>query len=147
MTPSILDLHDPPRTPLRAWRPSRTEALLILAAIAVPPAILVLLATMLTFHGSNDTRENAAQADLSSMRTALDAFQVDNARYPTTAEGLTPLVTRPPALPTWRGPYLEEIRIDPWRTPYRYTLTPGTRPDLRSAGPDQLFDTPDDLTY
>jgi general secretion pathway protein G len=117
-----------------------------MALLALVP-IIASFCLIHSFSRSTCTKETSARTDLSNLRTALDAFQVDNARYPTTAEGLTPLVTRPPDLPTWRGPYLEEIRIDPWRTPYRYTPCPGARPDLRSAGPDQLFDTPDDLTY
>jgi prepilin-type N-terminal cleavage/methylation domain-containing protein len=37
--------------------------------------------------------------------------------------------------------------IDPWKTSIRYVYLPGTAiPVLTSAGPDKIFDTPDDIT-
>ena len=35
-------------------------------------------------------------------------------------------------------------RHDPWATPYRITTT-GTNTEVRSAGPDKKFGTPDDI--
>ena len=35
--------------------------------------------------------------------------------------------------------------IDPWGTPYRFTLQDGQSPLIRSAGPDRIFDDKDDL--
>lgn len=96
------------------------------------------------------TRKDAVKSQLEGFKTALDAFEVDMGRYPTRAEGLTVLVTSPigSAASNWRGPYLDRVPIDPWGTPYRYLgggkdhLIPGY---ITSAGPDGLFDTPDDL--
>lgn len=38
---------------------------------------------------------------------------------------------------------------DPWGTPYRYVMDEHGRgiAELRSAGPDRVFDTADDVTY
>jgi hypothetical protein len=35
--------------------------------------------------------------------------------------------------------------VDPWGTPYRFTMENGQPPLIRSAGPDRAFDTKDDL--
>jgi general secretion pathway protein G len=75
------------------------------------------------------------------MQTALGAFNVDYDRYPTSAEGLVALVTRPANIPEapWHGPYLEKVPHDPWGHEYVYH-SPGmhntNRFDLYSLGPD-----------
>lgn len=53
--------------------------------------------------------------------------------------------------PGWAGPYLasDSILNDTWGRPYRYQLTRqggGDVASIRSAGPDGVFDNPDDLT-
>ncbi len=146
MPPPILDLHHPARTRLLDWRPSRSVPFWIVAATMGPLLILAVLWISRPFQGTGCTKEGSAKADLSFMGTALDAFQVDNGRYPTATEGLDALITRPPSLPSWHGPYVEPILTDPWTTPYRYPPPTATATDLRSAGPDKTFNTPDDLT-
>ncbi len=55
------------------------------------------------------------------MGTALDAFEVDCGRYPTTEEGLHALVEAPGNVQDWRGPYLKKgVPADPWGNPYTY---------------------------
>jgi len=84
-----------------------------------------------------------------NIAAALDAFGEDTGRYPTTAEGLDALVT-PLDLEGWYGPYLERIHTDKWGASYRYTCLPDAADgffELRSAGPDCTFGTPDDITY
>jgi general secretion pathway protein G len=59
---------------------------------------------------------------------ALDAYRLDNGRYPTTDQGIDALRSAPtvePAPRNWRGPYLRrEIPADPWGNPYQY-VSPG----------------------
>lgn len=84
----------------------------------------------------------AAELDISNFRTALDKFQGDCGRYPTTDEGLRALIKRPTgiAASSWRGPYLAhpEIPLDPWGHSYLYRY-PGVKSpekyDVFSAGP------------
>ncbi|MGC9023154.1 MAG: type II secretion system major pseudopilin GspG, partial [Dissulfurimicrobium sp.] len=60
---------------------------------------------------------------------ALDAFRLDNGRYPTTEEGLKALREKPPGLDTWNGPYLPKpIPKDPWGHDYVYRC-PGEHGD------------------
>jgi len=62
-----------------------------------------------------------ARAQLDAFRKALDAFRIDNGRFPTTSEGLDALVNAPAGAPRWHGPYLQEaIPLDPWGTPFQY---------------------------
>ena len=81
-----------------------------------------------------------AQSDIASLGVALGAFEVDNGRYPTSAEGLGALSVQPGGLTNWKGPYIERPVVnDPWGNPYVY-VCPGTHNtdgyDLHSFGPD-----------
>jgi general secretion pathway protein G len=68
-----------------------------------------------------------ARAQMDAFRKAVEAFRIDNGRYPTTAEGLDALVHAPAGATRWHGPYLQDaIPPDPWGTPYQY----------QSPGPD-----------
>ena len=51
-------------------------------------------------------------------------------------------------LPVGSGVIIDLPRyIDPWKMSIRYEYLPGTAfPTLTSAGPDKVFDTPDDIT-
>lgn len=42
-----------------------------------------------------------------TLSVSLDAFRLDNGRYPTTEEGLTALISNP-GLQTWDGPYVSD---------------------------------------
>jgi hypothetical protein len=82
---------------------------------------------------------------LSKVETALDAFEVDCACFPTTTQGLSALFTNP-GLPAWHGPYLDSglVLTDGWGMPLHYEQD-GTGLTLRSAGPDKIFQTTDDI--
>ncbi len=67
------------------------------------------------------------RAQIEAFTKALDSFRLDVGRYPTTEEGLGALVTQPPALAKWNGPYLgKDVPLDPWSHPYQY-LSPGSK--------------------
>ena len=93
---------------------------------------------------------HGTMAELSSIKTALDAFEVDNGRYPTTAEGLAALTACPAGLNgTWAGPYVFKLPVDPWFHPYVYRGLDTTKTgivELLSAGPDGVEGTADDVT-
>jgi general secretion pathway protein G len=106
--------------------------------------ILVVLASIVVpkFTGrSEQARLTAAKTDISAIDGALDAFEVDNGRYPSNEEGLAALITAPSGLQNWHGPYLKRstLPVDPWGAPYVYHY-PGTHNangyDLFSTGPD-----------
>ena len=117
----------------------------ILAALVIP-----------SFAGrAEQSRIVAAKTDIvSNLGVVLDLFETDNGFYPTTAQGLSALIsspTSPPAPPNWRGPYVKkkEIPQDTWGHPYVY-VCPGSRNpegyDLSSYGQDGVEGGGDDVT-
>jgi general secretion pathway protein G len=111
----------------------------ILAALALPK-----------FTGRTEqARVTAAQTQIASFATALDAFEVDTGRYPRGNDGLNQLLAQPSDVTNWRGPYMKsDIPMDPWGKPYVYEYPGRVNPtgyDLRSAGPDGQINTGDDI--
>lgn len=89
---------------------------------------------------ANRSEVVAARAQMGAFDKALQAYRIDLGRFPTTAEGLGALVRPYGDQPRWRGPYLQnEIPLDPWDQPYRYT-NPGPNGkdfEIRSLGRDR----------
>ncbi|MFT7775423.1 type II secretion system major pseudopilin GspG [Roseateles sp.] len=82
----------------------------------------------------------AARAQLAAIDKALQAFRIDNKRFPTTQEGLAALTIAPSSAPQWAGPYLQSaVGNDPWGQPYQYAFPgrPGRDYDLYSSGPSK----------
>lgn len=90
------------------------------------------------------TLEQTAKHELIVMRVALERFERDCGRYPTTEEGLVALVRRPPELIDWDGHYVTLIRPDPWKHPYVYRCDNGMI-TLLSLGADGIEGTADDI--
>jgi general secretion pathway protein G len=118
--------------------------------------VMVILATMAAivlpkFTGrSKQAKITAAKTQISQLEVALDAFEIDLSRYPTTAEGLRGLVERPTSdADAWQQPYLkQDVPKDPWGNDYVYRY-PGQYNedgyDLYSFGPDGKLGGEDDI--
>jgi general secretion pathway protein G len=136
---------------LRTRRSSRggftlIELLLVLVILGVLAAIVVP-----KFSGRTEqARITAAQSQISTFSTALDAFEVDNGYYPRGRNGLSDLVVAPRDAQSWRGPYLQkDIPNDPWGNAYIYESPGKNNPsgyDISSMGPDGQANTDDDIT-
>ena len=120
--------------------------ILVLAAMVVP-----------NFAGKGkQARTAAAKADIdANLSTALDLYELDNGRYPTTEQGIKSLVEKPNSSPVpanWNGPYVKKKRIpiDPWGKDYVYT-SPGQHNtdgyDLSSNGPDGVTSDDDIVNW
>ncbi len=115
------------------------ELMLVVIIIGVLAA-----AVLPRFAGrSEQARISAAESDINAnIAVALDMYEIDNGRYPTTDQGLRALRERPttqPAPRNWNGPYLRRDPIDPWGNPYQYrypTSRAGVDYELYSLGPD-----------
>jgi general secretion pathway protein G len=115
------------------------ETLVVIAVIA----ILASIVTPMVFRNVGDAKVSSARAQIEILATALDSYRLDNDYYPSTAQGLGALRTKPSGQPSagnWRGPYIrKDVSADPWDKPYLY-LSPGTiNPasyDLLSLGRD-----------
>ena len=123
------------------------ELLLVLVILGVLAAIVVP-----KFSGRTEqARQTAAQTQIATFGTALDAFEVDNGYYPKGKEGLQDLIVQPRDAQNWRGPYLKgnEIPLDPWGQAYVYECPGKMNPnsyDLMSLGPDGREGGDDDIT-
>jgi general secretion pathway protein G len=69
-----------------------------------------------------------ARAQIEAFEKSLDTYRLDVGRYPTSEEGLSALLSAPPAAAAkWNGPYLKKgIPQDPWGHPYQYRA-PGAK--------------------
>jgi general secretion pathway protein G len=130
----------------------RRQAGFTLVELLLVMMILVALAAVVIpkFRGrSEQAKETQAIMQISSFETVLDAFEVDNGYYPEGEEGLWDLVEQPEDADNWRGPYLDEVPLDPWSEEYIYEY-PGkyneSGYDLVSMGPDRREGTEDDVT-
>ncbi|HNQ34835.1 MAG TPA: type II secretion system major pseudopilin GspG [bacterium] len=121
------------------------ELLLVLVILTILAAIVVPRYA----KRSEQARITAASTDIASLEAALDLFEVDAGRYPSTEEGLEALVEVPAQLENWKGPYIKRgVPKDPWGNPYVYT-SPGDNNsnsyDLYSYGPDGKDGGDDDI--
>jgi len=122
------------------------ELLLVMVIIAILAAIVVP-----KFTGRiEDSRIKAAKADISNLKTTLGLFEIDNGRFPTTAEGLSALITNPGNLPNWHKVLdKSSVPVDPWGNAYVYRSPNSSGDasafDLMSDGPDGREGTADDI--
>jgi len=84
-----------------------------------------------------------ALRNLETLRVALEQMRSHVGRYPLSGEGLVSLM-HDPGLAGWKGPYVLELKPDPWQRQFLY-VSDGTNVLLYSAGPDGLPRTADDL--
>lgn len=97
------------------------------------------------FRQIDKAKVTTAKIQLKSFEQALDAYRMDNGRYPSTEQGLDALVHKPAGDPVpkrWAPEgYLSggKVPLDPWDNPYQYA-SPGTHNpysfDLWSYGAD-----------
>jgi general secretion pathway protein G len=100
------------------------ELMVVLVIIGVLAALIV----PNVLDRADDARVAAARTDVGNISQAL---KLDNQRYPTAAQGLEALVSRPTTEPVptnWR-PYLEKLPTDPWGNKYQY-INPGIKRDV-----------------
>ncbi|MEE9250389.1 MAG: type II secretion system major pseudopilin GspG [Alphaproteobacteria bacterium] len=107
--------------------------------------VLVILGLLATFAAPrvikylSGAKVDAAAAQLQNIAATLDLYRLEVGHYPSAEQGLEALVTQPPGVDSWNGPYIKkwEMLIDPWGDPYHYRF-PGEHGDfdLFSLGAD-----------
>ncbi len=118
------------------------RAFTLIEIMVVVVILGILAATIIPqFMGTkHEARVSAAKAHVSELESALERFYVHMDRYPTADEGLTVLVQAPATdADKWRGPYIKQLRPDPWGHPYEYRVPGIHHPssfDLWSKGAD-----------
>lgn len=128
------------RIKLRGRR--RTEGGFTLIEILVVITIIALIMSLVgprVLNYLGESKVKAAKIQIQSFGSALDLFNLDTGRYPTTSEGLTALVQSPGTVQAWNGPYLKGgvVPNDPWGKPFVYR-SPGEHGpyDIMSYGSD-----------
>lgn len=99
----------------------------------------------------NKGKQDIARTQIAGFGQALQAYYLSHSYYPTTAQGLQALISRPS---TGRVPenypdggYLgkKELPKDPWGNEYRYVCEDGQNFTITSAGPDGQEGGSDDI--
>jgi general secretion pathway protein G len=129
---------------MKAPLPSRRAAGFTMIEIMVVVIIIGVLAALIIpqFMGTTtDAKISAAKSDVSQIESAIERFNIHMDRYPTMDEGLKVLVEAPASEDKkWRGPYIKQLRADPWGNPYQYRV-PGIHHtstfDVWSCGADK----------
>lgn len=117
-----------------------------LIEVLVVIVVIALLASLVApnvFRHLGSAKDATARSQIQMLGAALDAYRLDNGRYPTTEQGLEALSRAPGLEPrprNWRSPYLRgAVPLDPWGNAYVYR-SPGTQTefgfDLLSLGAD-----------
>ncbi len=127
--------HPPGRTLLRLLLP-----LLLLAALGLGLVRTARVPKADTVASQRQLAEDNAQ----TLLVALQRLAADCGRPPTEQEGLVSLIHNP-GLTDWQGPYIFELKPDPWGRPFRYSPQPDDTICIGSDGPDALPSTDDDL--
>ena len=117
------------------------EGFTLIELMVVVIVLAVLAATIIPqFAGTtHDAKVSKAKTDIATLKGALERFAVYMDRYPNTEEGLEALANDPTQGGSkWRGPYIEEVLLDPWDHEYHYTCpgNAGRSFDLVSHGAD-----------
>jgi general secretion pathway protein G len=132
---------------------ARQGAGFTLMEIMLVVLIIALLAAMLIGNSADylgfgqDTR---AKADMNTIKVNLTIYRGGAGNYPSTAQGLKAMVSRPDGEPrpvTWRQ-ITDKVPIDPWGNEFIYVCPGQKNPgsfDLYSAGKDRQQGTADDV--
>lgn len=98
--------------------------LIELLVVIVVIGVLASLVAPNVFQHVGSAKDATARSQIEMLGAALDAYRLDNGRYPTGQQGLDALWTASIADPrpsNWRGPYTRKaIPLDPWGHPYVY---------------------------
>lgn len=115
-------------------------------------AVVVIMGLLMSIIGVSisgqidKARLATARAQIAQLESALELYRMDNGRYPTTAQGLQALLTKPGDAPEPRnyprGGYLskKDALLDPWSEPFQYSSPGGHNSygfDLWTLGADQ----------
>jgi len=126
----------------RAANARRAAAFTLIEIMVVIIIIGVLAATIIPKFATTtyDAKVSAAKGHIAELDSAIERFYVHMDRYPTMDEGLKILVDPPSTEDKkWRGPYITQLRNDPWGNAYQYRV-PGIHRassyDLWSRGAD-----------
>ena len=87
-----------------------------------------------------------ATESVRNLAIALGRYRYHVGRFPSTEEGLEQLASKNVSARGWNGPYIRDLKPDPWKNEYIYTYNGESEPPtLYSKGPDGKAGTTDDI--
>ncbi|MFZ5628208.1 MAG: type II secretion system major pseudopilin GspG [Spirochaetota bacterium] len=96
----------------------------------------VLLVVLRDDKASRAKAEVELKVTYGKIQFALFEFKNKFGRVPTSEEGLDALVTQPPGLEGWSGPYMDKrYLLDPWKNRFKYDVE-GSQAKITSLGAD-----------
>lgn len=118
-------------------RPLRERGFSLMELMVVI-AILGILATVVVKNvmpSLGKGKVTGAQTSIKSLKEAVTMFYMNNSRLPDSLEVLTQ-----PDPENFNEPYIQDSDslIDPWKTPYEYTIEGGRKFKIISLGADQM---------
>lgn len=129
------------RTP-ESQRKRRGFTLIEIMAVVLILGLLTTLVGVAILPQLEKGQIATTRSQIKMLESALETYRMDNAKFPTTEQGLDALVNKPADVRNYQeGGYLREPRvpIDPWGNPYKYE-SPGSHNkrgyDIWSLGPD-----------
>lgn len=93
------------------------ELMLVMVILAILAAVVLPKMT----GRSKDAKKAAAKTDIATIGGAMEQFEVDTGRYPTSEEGLAALTVQPSNAANWHQ-YLQRAPKDPWGNDYVFTI-------------------------
>ncbi|MGI9430325.1 MAG: type II secretion system major pseudopilin GspG [Bythopirellula sp.] len=132
-------------------KPGDVRAGFTLIEVLLVLVILVILGSLATtvFTGTQDKANiNAAKAQAGIISDPMNRYRLDMNKFPSKLEELWEEPSDSKLRDKWSGPYVEELKDDPWENPYQY-LAEGKKNkekyDFWSNGPDGQSGTEDDI--
>jgi general secretion pathway protein G len=113
------------------------ELLVVLAILG----LLIGLVAPAVLNQFGSAKHKVAEQAIGRLGGILDLYRLDIGSYPTTEQGLQALITKPPGVSGWNGPYTKSDGglNDPWGRPFQYrspSQRQGYEYDLFTLGSD-----------
>jgi general secretion pathway protein G len=126
---------------LRRNDPQSGFTLLELLVVLAILGLLISLVAPAVLNQFGSAKHKVAEQSIGRLTGILDLYRLDIGSYPTTEQGLQALMTKPPGVTGWNGPYTkgDNALVDPWGRPYQYrnpSQRPGLDYDLFTLGSD-----------
>jgi len=132
------------------WRFKKPMIRMSLIGLCLILLGIILLKVIGNPHGIRPIKDRITKGDLSTIANALERFEINCERLPTTEEGLKALLITPTNTTGWNGPYLTREPIDPWGHIYKYRFSrtgENKNYDIWSMGADGKDGTEDDIIW
>ncbi|MEK7447906.1 MAG: type II secretion system major pseudopilin GspG [Planctomycetota bacterium] len=142
-------MKNQPNTKSIQWNNGFTLMEIMLVVIIIGTLAAMVLPNIV--GKGTEARIKITRGSMAGIATALQDYESQNGFFPTTAQGLEALMTKPgsPPIPAeWKRPYLTVPPLDAWGRPFQYRCPPTKRTydyDLFSLGPDGK-ESDDDIT-